>query len=57
MLKALGTIMLGLGVAAAAHAGVAVLAAPEIDPASALGALTLLGGALAVIGGRRSKKK
>ena len=32
------------------------VAAPEIDPASALGGLTLLAGGLAVIRGRRTKK-
>jgi hypothetical protein len=32
------------------------VSAPEIDPASALGALTLLGGGLLVLRGRRSKK-
>jgi hypothetical protein len=31
------------------------LAAPEIDPASAISALTLLAGGLAVIRGRRTK--
>lgn len=31
-------------------------AAPEIDPASAIGALTLLAGGLAVVRGRRSKR-
>jgi hypothetical protein len=31
------------------------VAAPEIDPASALGALALMGGGLAVLRGRRSK--
>ena len=33
------------------------LAAPEIDPASAVGALTLLAGGLAVVRGRRGKNK
>ena len=31
------------------------IAAPEIDPAGAIGALTLLAGGLAVIRGRRTK--
>jgi hypothetical protein len=32
------------------------VSAPEIDPAQALGALTLLGGAVAIIRGYRRKK-
>lgn len=32
-------------------------AAPEIDPAGALGALTLLAGALAIVRGRRAARK
>jgi hypothetical protein len=43
-----------------AHFGISVpknvVSAPEIDPASALGGLTLLLGGLAVVRGRRSKK-
>jgi hypothetical protein len=33
------------------------VSAPEIDPAQALGALTLLGGAIAVVRGYRRRKK
>jgi hypothetical protein len=36
--------------------GSLTLQAPEIDPASIVGALTLLGGALAVLHGRRVMK-
>lgn len=46
--------MLSVSVTAAAH-GVAV-SAPELDPASAMAALTLLTGGLAMIRGRRSKR-
>jgi hypothetical protein len=34
-----------------------VVAAPEIDPAQAMGALALLGGAVAILRARRNKKK
>jgi len=37
------------------HGNHRTLAAPEIDPASAISALTLLAGGLAVIRGRRTK--
>jgi hypothetical protein len=37
------------------HRSVTTVAAPEIDPASMLGGLTLLCGGLAVLRGRRSK--
>lgn len=45
------------GVPLAAHATMAiqVAAAPEIDPAAAAGAMTLLLGGLAVVRGRRRK--
>ena len=58
MLKLLGTIAIAFGVAVAAQAAlpVPVARAPEIDPGSALSALTLLGGALAVVAGRRLRK-
>jgi hypothetical protein len=36
--------------------GLPTLQAPEIDPASMVAALTLLGGALAVLRGRRAMK-
>ena len=63
MFKVIGTVLVAFGLSAAAQAAVVsplvfrVPAAPEIDPGSAMAALTLLGGALAVIGGRRLKKK
>jgi hypothetical protein len=34
-----------------------VVAAPEIDPAQAIGALTLLGGTVAIVRGYRRRKK
>ena len=37
--------------------GGGAMAAPEIDPASAMGGLTLLGAALAVVRGRRAVRK
>jgi hypothetical protein len=37
------------------HQGGGPVAAPEIDPASAMSALTLLAGGLAVVRGRKSK--
>ena len=66
--KAVGIIVMSLGIAAAAHAvtgrpmsvlqnyDTSVTQAPEIDPASAFSALTFLAGGLAVIRGRRTKK-
>jgi hypothetical protein len=61
MSKILGAIMVAFGLTAVAHAVVqpafAFTPAPEIDPASALGALTLLGGVAAVLRGRRLKKR
>lgn len=38
------------------HSGGGTVAAPELDPAAALAALTLLTGGLAVLRGRRSKR-
>jgi hypothetical protein len=38
------------------HRGGRTVSAPEIDPAQALGAITLLGGTLAIIRGYRRKK-
>jgi len=51
MLKAIGLMMLLLGASGAATAGIAP--APEIDPASGVGALVLLSGALLVLRARR----
>ena len=45
-----------LTLSAAGFAGAGVRAAPEIDPASALTAVTLLLGGLVVVRGRKSKK-
>ena len=65
MSKPFGTLLMslvGLTVAAAAGASVlpcaaaACVLAPEIDPASAASALTLLAGSLMVLRGRRLKK-
>jgi hypothetical protein len=44
----------GILVGSATAAGFAPVTAPEIDPASAMGGLTLLAGALAVLRGRRA---
>lgn len=64
MSKLLGTILMAVGIASAAQATVVtplfhvtpVPSAPEIDPAGAFGALTLLLGGLAVVSGRRLKR-
>lgn len=50
----LGILMLSISATAAAK-GVAV-SAPELDPATAMAALTLLTGGLAMIRGRRTKR-
>jgi hypothetical protein len=72
MLKVLPVLILAVGATSAANAfelkavnhqsvsrdaTTAVATAPEIDPASAVSAFTLLAGGLAVIRGRRSSKK
>jgi hypothetical protein len=54
MTKITGFVLLFIGTAGFALAGVAV-AAPEIDPATGLGALTLLSGGLLVLRARRNK--
>lgn len=54
MRKLFGVLLLSLSATAVAHAAVRV-AAPELDPASAVAGLTLLGGGLAVLRGRRKK--
>lgn len=51
----LGVCLLSLSATVVAHAAVRV-AAPEFDPASAVAAVTLLSGGLAVLRGRRMKK-
>jgi hypothetical protein len=50
-MKATGIILLGIGVA---MAGLAIPAAPEIDPASGINAIALLSGAVLLI---RSRKR
>jgi len=72
MSKLIALVILAFGAAAAANAGVTPpttlppppswwpypkpVRAPEIDPALALGGLTLLAGGIAVVRGRRTKK-
>ncbi|HEY7889429.1 MAG TPA: hypothetical protein VIC29_14505 [Steroidobacteraceae bacterium] len=56
MRNLLGVLLLSLSATIVAHAAVRV-AAPEFDPASAMAALTLLSGGLAVIRGRRRGKR
>jgi hypothetical protein len=51
----LGVLFLSLSATAVAYGAVRAAAAPELDPASALAALTLLSGGLAVLRGRRKK--
>jgi hypothetical protein len=51
----LGTILITLAGITAAYAGILVKA-PEIDPSSAITAITLLLGGLTVIRGRKSGK-
>ncbi len=53
MNKVLALVFLGIGASVAGMA--AVLATPEIDPASGGSALALLAGAVLVIRGRRAK--
>jgi hypothetical protein len=54
MRKSTGFVMLLIGAAGFAVAG-AVTAAPEIDPATGVGALVLLSGALLVLRARQKK--
>lgn len=54
MRKLLGVLFLSFSATAVAFGAVRV-AAPELDPSSAMAALTLLGGAVAVLRGRRKK--
>jgi len=53
-MKTIGLTMLLIGAASSAMAG--VVGVPEIDSASAVGALALLSGALLVIRGRRRQR-
>jgi hypothetical protein len=58
--KILGILVLSLAAVTTAYATAVVppvAAAPEIDPASAVSAFTLLAGGLAVIRGRWAKRK
>jgi hypothetical protein len=56
MYKLLGVLALSLSATAVAF-GAARVSAPELDPASAIAALTLLSGGVAVLRGRRRKGK
>jgi len=51
----LGVFLISIAATAVAHGAIRV-AAPEFDPASAIAALSLLGGGLAVLRGWRRKK-
>ncbi len=55
MYRLVALMVIAFGSIATAQAARA-LAAPEIDPASAVSALTLLAGGLAVLRGRRGRK-
>jgi hypothetical protein len=55
MKRTTGILLLLTGSAAVAMAGATVAVTPEIDPATAVGALVLIAGGLAVIRGRRRK--
>jgi LPXTG-motif cell wall-anchored protein len=55
MMKFSGMVLLLVGLAGFASAGLGTAPAPEIDPASGVGALALLSGALLVIRSRRKK--
>ena len=56
MRKLLGVLLISLSATAVAFGAVRV-SAPEFDPASAMAALTLLSGGLAVLRGRRGGKR
>jgi Spy/CpxP family protein refolding chaperone len=56
MYKLLGVLALSLSATAVAF-GAARVSAPELDPASAIAALTLLSGGMAVLRGRRRRGK
>jgi len=55
MRNLLGVLLLSFSATATAFA-VARVSAPELDPASAVAALSLLGGGLAVLRGRSRKR-
>lgn len=54
-MKIAGTTLMLLGTAGFAFAGFTTV--PEIDPATGIGALTLLSGALLVVRARRKRQK
>lgn len=56
MQRLLGVLVLSLSTTAVAYGAARVVAAPELDPASAIAALTLLSGAVAVLRSRRRSK-
>jgi hypothetical protein len=56
MHRLLAVLALSISATAVAYGAVKVTAAPEFDPASAIAALTLLSGGLAVLRGRRTKR-
>ncbi len=56
MYRFLGVMLLSMSATAVAFGAVRV-SAPELDPASAMAALTLLSGGLAVLRGRRPGKR
>jgi len=56
MYKLLGMLALSISATAVAF-GAAKVSAPELDPASAIAALTLLSGGVAVLRGRRRRDK
>jgi hypothetical protein len=53
--KFTGLVMLLMGMAGFASAG--IITVPEIDPATGVGALTLLAGGLLVIRGRKKRQQ
>lgn len=58
MVRLIGAVLAMMSIAGAACASIEIapLSAPEIDPASAIAGLTLLGGGLAVLRGRKSRE-
>jgi len=56
MYRLLGVLALSISTTAVAF-GAARMSAPELDPASAIAALTLLSGGVAILRGRRRRGK
>ena len=54
-MKSVGMMLLAIGLASLAFGGGADPVAPEISPASGVGALTIVSGAVLVIRARRKK--